>query len=240
MTRTPFRPALAVLAGVAVVAVVAAIGLTVASVTFGDTEHRAHVLHGDVSRVVVHGDSGDVRVVPGAAGRVEVRETRRSWLGEPKLRLSLRGGVLDVSVDCPRLTPECSDDLAVAVPPAAAARGVFDLRTDSGDVSATGVGGPLTMQTDSGDVSGDRLAGATVSGTSDSGDVHLALVAAGRAVKASTGSGNVAVTVPPGRYRIGAQTDSGDVDLDRVQPDDRAVQRIDASSDSGDVAVRGR
>jgi hypothetical protein len=260
MTRTALRPAVAVVIGVAAVAVVAAIGLTVASLTFRDTEHRTHVLRGEVSRVVVRGDSGDVRLRPGPADRVEVRETRRSWLGDPKLDLSLRGGVLDVAVDCPGFAPECSDDLAIAVPAAAAARGVFDLRTDSGDVAATGVGGPLTMQTDSGDVTGARLAGATVRGHSDSGDVRLALLAPARAVtgssdsgdvrlalaaaaatvKASTDSGDVDVAVPAGRYRIGADTDSGDVSLDRVQPDDRAARRIDATTDSGDVAVRGR
>ena len=235
--RSPLRRGLVVVVVVASVAVVVAAGLTVASLALSRTEHRTHVLRGTVSRVAVVGDSGDVRLRSATAPDVEVRETRRYWLGKPKLRLSLRAGMLVAAVRCPRFAPRCADDLEVTVP-AGVREASVDV--DSGDVEVSGLDArTVTAHSDSGDISGERLRSATVAGTSDSGDVRLALDATPRTVKARTDSGDVEVTVPTGRYRIDAKTDSGDVNLDRVVRDDRAANRIDASSDSGDVAVRG-
>ena len=235
--RSPLRGGVVVVVVVASVALVAAAGLSVASLAFRRTERRTHVLRGTVSRVAVAGDSGDVRLRSATVPDVEVRETRRFWLGEPKLRLSLRAGMLVAAVRCPRFAPRCADDLEITVP-ARVREATVDV--DSGDVEVSGFDArTVTAHSDSGDISGERLRSATVAGTSDSGDVRLALDATPRTVKARTDSGDVEVTVPTGRYRIEAKTDSGDVDLDRVVRDDGAANRIDASSDSGDVAVRG-
>ncbi len=118
--------------------------------------------------------------------------------------------------------------------------GPLDLATDSGDVLADDVHGVVTMAADSGDVTGRALRGDRVSGTADSGDVSVALLAAPRALVATADSGDVEVDVPTGRYRVDAEADSGDVDVMRVVRDDLAPRRIDARADSGDVVVRGR
>jgi len=48
------------------------------------------------------------------------------------------------------------------------------------------------------------------------------------------------ITVPEGEYRIDTATDAGDVTLDGVLRNDRAVRRIVAETRAGDVTVRGR
>ena len=51
---------------------------------------------------------------------------------------------------------------------------------------------------------------------------------------------DVAITVPEGEYRIDTATDGGDVTLDGVLRNDRAVHRIIAETRAGDVKIRGR
>src|SRR5919199_663754 len=114
--RSPLRRGLVVVVVVASVAVVVAARLNVASLSLRRTEHRTHVLRGTVLRVAVAGDSGDVRLRSATVPDVEVRETRRFWLGEPKLRLSLRAGMLAAAVRCPPFAPRCADDLEATVP----------------------------------------------------------------------------------------------------------------------------
>jgi hypothetical protein len=118
--------------------------------------------------------------------------------------------------------------------------GPLDLAADSGDVLAEDVRGAVRMAADSGDVTGRGLRGERVTGTADSGDVSIAVLAAPRALAVSADSGDVEVDVPSGRYRVAAEADSGDVEVERLLRDDLAPRRIDARADSGDVVVRGR
>ena len=59
-------------------------------------------------------------------------------------------------------------------------------------------------------------------------------------LSARADSGDVDVAVPTDRYRVDADADSGDVNVDGLLRDDTAARRIEASADSGDVSVRGR
>ena len=59
-------------------------------------------------------------------------------------------------------------------------------------------------------------------------------------VQANSDSGNVDVTVPAGgEYRVDATTDAGDVEVRGVLRNDRALRSISATADAGDVTVRG-
>ena len=66
------------------------------------------------------------------------------------------------------------------------------------------------------------------------------LLVAPQLLSAHTDSGDVDLDVPAERYRVDADADSGDVNLEGLLRDDRAARHIDARSDSGDVTVRGR
>jgi putative adhesin len=253
--RTASRLALGTVLGLVCLALLAGGGIGLGSTVFKQNDHRSHVLRGTVSRVVVEGDSGDVALRPGRAGRATVSEERHFWLRKPKLALTLRDGVLTARVDCGDFGPACSDDLELTVPPDVArtsvtadsgdvrvrgAGGAVDLRADSGDVEAEDVSGDVHLRSDSGNVVARGVRARTVDARADSGDIDLALLAVPRSVSASADSGDVDLDVATGRYRVDADADSGDVDVDRVLRDDTAPNRIDAHADSGDVTVRGR
>jgi hypothetical protein len=253
---TTSRFALASALGLVCLVLLAGGALALASTVFRHTDHRSHVVRGTVSRVVVAADNGDVAVRSGPAGRVTVAEARHYSWRKPKLKLSLRDGVLTVGVKCGSFDPGCSSDLGITLPRGVAQATIavdsgdlevtgldaerIDATSDSGDVDADDLSGTLSLATDSGDVTGRGLRGDRVDASSDSGDVHLALLTAPLKLSASTDSGDVDLDVPTDRYRVDANADSGDVSVDGVLRDDTAARSIDVSSDSGDVNVRGR
>jgi DUF4097 and DUF4098 domain-containing protein YvlB len=239
------------------------------------TERSSRTLRGPVERVVVDSEAGDLRLVTSSSPDVTVRETRRFSTDEPDVTVDLRDGVLRITVNCDGLfSLRCSDDLDVSVPDtvrtaaieldsgdadvaglegerftvesdsgdvvARRMTGPVTLTTDSGDVTAEDVEGPLALDTDSGDATGRRVRADRVTAQTDSGDVELSLDVAPTAVDAEADSGDVHVSLPGGRYRVAAETDSGDVKLDGVLPDDSAPRRVTARTDSGDVTVTGR
>jgi len=59
-------------------------------------------------------------------------------------------------------------------------------------------------------------------------------------VDAFSDAGDVALAVPGGEYRVDTATDAGDVMLEGVLRNDRAVRRIVAETEAGDVNIRGR
>jgi hypothetical protein len=253
--RTASRIVLAAALGLACLALFAGGALALASTVLTRTSHHSRTVDGPVSRVVVETGAGDVTLRPGAAGRVTVSETRHFWLRKPKLDVALRDGILAISVHCGSFGPGCADDLDLTVPPGvgrtsvdadagdvtvSGARGAVDLRADSGDVMAEDVSGAVSLRADSGDVDARDVRADTVTASTDSGDVDVAVLAPPRVLSASADSGDVHVDVPAGRYHVDADADSGDVNVDGVLRDDSAARHIDARADSGDVTVRGR
>jgi hypothetical protein len=253
--RTTSRLALGTVLAAVCLLLLAGGALALASTVFTRSDDRSHVLRGSVTRVVVEGDSGDVVLRSGPAGRVTVAETRHFWLRKPKLHFTLRDGVVTAKVDCGSFGPGCSDDLRLTVPPEVARtsvsadsgdvhvsgmRGAVDLSADSGDVEAEDLAGDVHLNSDSGDITAHGLRAGSVDANADSGDIDLALVTTPRALSASADSGDVDLDVPAGRYRVDAGADSGDVDVTGVLRDDAAPNAIDAQADSGDVTVRGR
>jgi hypothetical protein len=253
--RTTSRLALGSVIAVVCLVLLAGGALALASTVFTRTDNRSHVLRGSVDRVVVEGDSGDVVLRSGPAGRVTVAEKRHYWLRKPKLHLTLRDGVMRAKVDCGNFGPGCSDDLRLTVPPEIARtsvsadsgdvhvsgmRGAVDLSADSGDVDAEDLVGDVHLNSDSGSITAHGLRAGTVDANADSGDIDIALVATPRSLQANSDSGSVDLDVPAGRYRVDAGADSGSVDVKGVLRDDTAPNAIDAHADSGDVTVRGR
>jgi hypothetical protein len=254
--RTASRFALASALGVLCIGLFAAGALAIASAVGRHTNHRSHVLRGAVERVAVEGDSGDVTLRSGAAGRVTVDEKRHYWMRRPKLELALRDGVLTVRVDCGSFGPGCSDDLAITAPAdvarasvavdsgdvslSAFTAGEIDVRADSGDIDAADLAGTVHLESDSGHIKATGLRADTVTASADSGDVAVTLLTAPQVLAAHADSGDVDVAVPTDRYRVDADADSGDVNVKGVLRDDTAARRITASADSGDVTVHGR
>jgi hypothetical protein len=191
-----------------------------------------------IERVVIRAATGHVNLEGTEAPRVTVRQ-KLQWLWRrPNVRTSVHGSVLSVSARCPQTGPinRCKADLDLAIP--------FDadvvVRGDSGDIAAERLAGHLQLTTDSGNVNGRDLNPITVRATTDAGNVKLDFTTQPVAVSANSNSGNVLVTVPAGgEYRVDATTNAGDVTVEGILRNDRALRSISATADAGDVTVRG-
>ena len=192
-----------------------------------------------IDRVVVRADTGRVHLEGTDAPRVMVRE-KLQWLWKrPHVRTTLHGSTLAVSARCPDTGPvnRCKADLDLAIP--------FDadvvVQGDSGDISAERLAGHLQLTTNSGDVRGQDLNPISVRANTDAGDVELDFTTQPVSVSANSDSGDVDVAVPKGgEYRVDATTDAGDVNVEGILRNDRALRSISATADAGDVTVRGR
>lgn len=225
---------------------------------FAQTDVQTDKVYGTVNEVVIDSGRGDVDLVP-ARGPIEVRETRRWVVSQPKLEQTRKDGVLTIKSSCgaERIVLRCHSDLRVSVP-----RGVkVTVDAGSGDVDLRGTDvRHVHVESDSGDIEMD-LAGRQqlVFASSDSGDLDL-VARSTRAVDAQTSSGDVTadvggrprrvvarsndgdvdVAVPRGSYRIRAIANSGDARVSGLGRNDRSLQSVHARTREGDVAVRAR
>jgi hypothetical protein len=226
------------------VLLVSGVLLVVCGVAVGVSEALTHdrttlaTVRRHIERVIVHADTGNVHLEGTESPRVMVREQLRWMWSRPRVVTSVDGSTLTVSGSCPDSGPlnRCKADLDLAIP--------FDadviVQGDSGDITAERLAGHIELRTDSGNLSGRELNPISVSAITDAGNVDLDFSTQPVSVQANSDSGNVDVTVPAGgEYRVDATTDAGDVEVRGVLRNDRALRSISATADAGDVTVRG-
>ena len=237
---------------ITVVAVVLGI-LSVSSWLVRKIETRDRTYQRTVSQVVVDSGSGDVRLSAGPDGQVALHE-RLTWSwSKPRESVTWDGDTLRLSFRCPPVSfgPGCGIDYRLRVPAGVPVR----VHTGSGDVSASGLTGPVTLDAGSGDVSVSRLAGPVSlrTGSGDvtasaitatraaaatgSGDVSLTFVAAPTSVTTTTGSGDVTLVVPRGTaYRVSTRSGAGDSTVS-VDEDSHAPGSLTARTGAGDITI---
>jgi hypothetical protein len=219
--------------------------LVVCGISVGVSEAFKHdrtttaTVNRHIERVVVRAGTGKVHLEGTESQRVMVREQLQWLWRKPVVHTSVHGATLTVSGSCPDTGPvnRCKADIDLAIP--------FDadvvVQGDSGDISAERLAGHLKLTTDSGDVTARDLNAISVAATTNAGDVDVAFTTQPVSVSANSNSGDVLVTVPAGgEYRVDATTAAGDVSVDGVVRNDRALRSISATADAGDVTVRGR
>ena len=219
--------------------------LVVCGVSVGASEAFKHVrtttttINRHIERVVVRAGTGKVHLEGTDSQRVMVREQLQWLWRKPIVRTSLRGATLTVSGSCPDTGPvnRCKADIDLAIP--------FDadvvVQGDSGNITAERLAGHLKLTTDSGNVTAHDLNAISVAATTNAGDVDVAFTTEPVSVSANSNSGDVLVTVPGGgEYRVDATTAAGDVAVEGVLRNDRALRSIAATADAGNVTVRGR
>jgi Putative adhesin len=207
-----------------------------------------------VTKVVLEFDTGSVLVRVGADGRVDVERRPRDgrvldlkevWDGD---RLRLAGACRDGNGK--RVT-RCRSAYVLTVPAGteieasaatgdvtvAGLTGAVSLTSGSGDLELRGVGGRVRAVTDSGEVTGTALRSSAVEVRTNTGDVGLAFAGAPGQAAVTTNTGDVELAVPPGRYRIGADTVSGRRDV-TVPQDAASPSSLAAHANSGDVRLR--
>jgi DUF4097 and DUF4098 domain-containing protein YvlB len=192
---------------------------------------------GDVVRVDVATTSGDITVVPGEPGRVEV-ELSGSPDGyvvelvgdtvtvQPEKGRRRRFSSTDVVIRAPAgatVVAHCtSGDINVTVPV-----DDLDLSVASGDIRVREVLGNVKVKSASGDISIDSVEGQTAV-TTASGSVKLGR--AGSDTVVTTASGDALIDLLEGTAKF--QTASGDLHVRRLTGDGLSVKSL-----SGDVKV---
>jgi hypothetical protein len=223
----------------------AALGLLLLSgAAFGASEalHRSEstrtVVAGQVHKIVVRADAGDVDVRAGLTGDVVIQR-RDAWLVDrPTVKEHYRDGLLEIDTGCGHLQAvlRCRSDLRIDAPPEVDVQ----IKTGSGDVDLRGLSGRADVETDSGDIRTHRLEPVTVRAMTDAGDVSLDLFGQPTRTEARSDAGDVRVTVPYGPYHVDANAGGGNVKVEGLIRDDLAPQAIDALTDVGNVTVRAR
>jgi hypothetical protein len=198
---------------------------------------RTTMLSQHVDRVLVHADAGDVHLVAGRADRVRITE-HRTWLWDaPEVYAGIHDGILEVRGECPssRLPDRCAVDFTIAVP--------FDVDAgidgDAGDIRIDGLAGHIDLRTGAGNVSGRDLHAVALQARTDAGDVDLQFGTRPVSVAGFSHAGDIAIAVPGGEYRVDTTTRAGNIDVQGVLRNDRALRSVSAHTDAGDVAVHG-
>lgn len=215
------------------------------------TAQQQHTYTHPIDRIEVKLDSGSVELRPDGSRQVAV-ERSLTWSDDrPTYKEEWQGNTLRISTHC--TGRRCSLDYRIQVPASVAVeaytsagdikssslKGNQKLSSDSGDVRVADAAGRLSASSDSGDVVGTGLSSAQTDSRTDSGNLTLNYTKAPQKVTAKGSSGSVNVTVPHGGqgYRVQADTDSGEKQI-QVAQDSGSGHIITAHTDSGDVGVR--
>ncbi|GHE03638.1 DUF4097 family beta strand repeat-containing protein [Streptomyces alanosinicus] len=198
---------------------------------FASDRHRevSYGVRAPVHKLVIKGDTGDVRVTGGST-TVSVTE-RQNYRSSPPhtTHTTAADGTLTLTYDC----DDCGVDYDVNVPTGT----TVSVAEDTGDVSLTALGGPVTAETDTGDITGTRLTAERAELTTDTGEVRAAFSRTPSAVQAGTQTGDIDIAVPRGtRYAVRAGAQTGKVDV-RVDQADDSPRAITAKAQTGDVTV---
>ena len=204
-------------------------------------------------RLELTNGSGEDHVSVGAAGQVQVHgeihvkdwsksssdsRVRQLETDPPVMR---EGSVIRIG-GFGTHTGDADIDYTVTVPPNTELKAT----TGSGELSATGLQGPVTILTGSGDVTLAQIGG-DVRATSGSGDLTFSNIAGQTQI--TTGSGDITLAYPKNEVRI--QTGDGDIQITQpgdavtVQTGSGDVEVTDASADlrvhasSGEITVSG-
>jgi DUF4097 and DUF4098 domain-containing protein YvlB len=109
------------------------------------------------------------------------------------------------------------------------------VRSGSGDVSLSGFRGSAHISTDAGDIAADSYCGFVLQARAGSGSIATSASCAPEQLDLRSRSGDVRAVVPPGRYRIDAETSAGTPTVRGLVPAEDAPFQIQALSGTGDV-----
>ena len=186
-------------------------------------------------------DMGDAGVVIARGGRrtsVEISRRESFAFGHTATATHrIAGGVFRLRSRCPRtVLHSCSVRYRVVVPDNIP----IDVRTTSGSIRLDGYRGSARLATGSGNVSITGFCGFGLQARAASGAIGANVDCALQQLSLRSTSGSVHVVVPPGRYRLDAETAAGRRTVRGVTEGTDAPFALQALSSSGDVTVEGR
>jgi hypothetical protein len=186
-------------------------------------------------------DLGDADVVVARGGRrpaVEIQRRESYAFGHTATaRRQIDGGVFMLRSRCPRtVLHSCSVRYRVVVPDNIP----IDIRTGSGSIRLEGYRGSARVASGSGNVTITDFCGFGLQARAESGTIAANVDCALQQLSLRSTSGSVHVVVPPGRYRLDAETAAGRRTVRGVIEASDAPFTLQALSSSGDVTVEGR
>lgn len=254
-----------------VLTVLLTLGTTMTGVVFLDgikaERHTSRTFAvGPMPVLRVRGDAADISVVAGNPGQVVVEQDVHAQaltrgLAEQSVRsiagdVSATAGTVDVRADrffcC--VSSLWANDVSAALFVRLPSDASLIVETASGDVSVSGLSGPIDVRTESGHVT---LAGLTTTGLvrvrTSSGSVDLSGALRGGRFDVQTASGGTRLGLPSDtNASLSAATESGSITVDRAWPiasSSRAVSgtlgsgadgSIRLQTDSGDIRIGAR
>jgi hypothetical protein len=195
-----------------------------------------YIVRGTVNGITLDIGDADLDIIGGGTqAALQVSRTDRFSFGHPaEAERVVRGGTLRLRSRCPAaLIGSCSSAYRLRIPDNVP----VTVRTTSGDVAASGYRGSARIDTSTGDVSFNGWCGFTLQIRADAGDVRAVAACAPERLQLRSRQGRVDALVPPGRYRVDAESDEGRRSVRGVSVADDAPFQIQALSTSGDVSV---
>ncbi len=202
-----------------------------------DEERTAtYQVRGSVTAITLDIGEADLQIVGGGGqAALQVSHTDRFSFNHPaEAERVVRGGELRLRSRCPAaLIGSCSSAYRLRVPDNVPVR----VRTTSGDVSSSSYRGSATVDTTSGSVDFDGWCGFNLQVRADVGDVRAVASCTPQRLQLRSRAGSVQALVPPGRYRVDAESDEGKRSVRGVTTGDDAPFQVQALSTTGDVRV---
>ena len=193
-------------------------------------------VRGFLNGVRIDTGDGDVTVVRGGDRvGVGVRRTDKYTFGhDARVTRSVDNGVLHIRARCPStVLHTCSTSFHLIVPDNVP----VEVSTTSGKVSFADYRGTANVTTSSGDIDLAGFCGISLEARAGSGNIAADTACATQQLSLRTRSGSVLAQVPPGRYRVEADSDAGNVAVRGLTREDGSPFRVQALSGSGDVVV---
>ncbi len=220
-----------------VIVIAFALALGIGWIASRRSQTVTYSVRGPLTRVNLVVASGDATIVGSSSSTLQVKRIEDYAFGRSaRERRSLAQGVLSIVSGCPKIVVgSCSESYELEVPQSVAVQ----VQTRDGNVRMTGFSGDTAISTRGGDVDVEAYCGFRLSARSGRGNLHAATACAPQHLDLVTGSGNAAALVPPGRYRVVANSGVGVQHVSGVTTDERAPFTIDVHSGSGSVEVEG-
>jgi Toastrack DUF4097 len=229
----------AVVAVSAVLVVGAAAALLIATIASSHERAVRFAVSGSLSRVSLDVGDADVEIAGGGRRQLlEVQRTDRFAFGHDAVATrSVAMGELRLRSRCPKAVPHaCSSRYRLVVPDNVP----VDVRATGGTVSLRGYRGSARVTTRGGDIDVSGFCGFSLQARAESGNIATSVACAPQQLMLRSTVGSVTAAVPPGRYKVEAESTNGAERVSGVAAVSDAPFSIQALSSSGDVVVEGR
>jgi hypothetical protein len=218
--------------------IVLAVALTIGVWWAASSERRvtSYTVRGSLDSIALDLGDADAEIVGGRDEPVvEVRRTDRFAFGHSASNSRvLADGVLRLRSRCaPTAIGTCTTSYRLSVPNNVP----ISVVTGSGDVELSGFRGSARIATRTGNIEASSFCGFLLDARAESGNVSATAACAPERLELRSRTGDVQGVVPPGRYRVDAESDEGSRTVRGLVPVEDAPFQILALSGAGDVEV---